>query len=289
MAINNLSTGQLAALACLWEASASKPGNVHRAADFEDLTFVDFAMSAVAIVPAFESAARGARLGTVVYDAVAATQQAIATNANLGSVLLMAPLAQTTTRAARNLREAVAESLASLDAEDARLVYAAIRLASPGGMGRVDEADISGDAPEDLLHAMRLASDRDLVARQYTNGFLELFDVVVPELAGGLASGWPLGQTIIHSQLKLMCDFPDSLIARKCGDEVAKKSALLAATALAAGKPGDAAYEQALADLDFWLRSDGHRRNPGTTADLVAAGLFAALLSGIIQLPMRFY
>ncbi len=33
-------------------------------------------------------------------------------------------------------------------------------------------------------------------------------------------------------------------------------------------------YDEALADLDFWLRADGHQRIPGTTADLIAAGLF---------------
>lgn len=289
MAIIRFSIGQLASLACLWEVSASKPGNVHRAADFEDLTFVDFATSAVAIGPAFESAAHGARLGQVVLEAVSATQQAIATNANLGTILLMAPLALAAQQPARNLREAVAEVLATLDAKDARLVYEAIRLASPGGMGRVDEADISAEAPEDLIHAMRLASDRDLVARQYTNGFAEVFDVVVPQIADGFARGWPLGQTIVYSQLRLMSEFPDSLIARKCGEALARQSASLAAAALAAGQPDDAAYERAVADLDFWLRCDGHRRNPGTTADLLAAGLFAALLTGVIQLPVRFY
>jgi triphosphoribosyl-dephospho-CoA synthase len=56
---------------------------------------------------------------------------------------------------------------------------------------------------------------------------------------------------------------------------------------LAAGRPRDEAYEDALADLDFWLRCDGHLRNPGTTADLVTAGLFAALREGIIEAPFR--
>lgn len=289
MATGQLSLGQLAALASLWEASASKPGNVHRAADFEDLTFIDFAASAVAIVPAFDAAAYGARLGAVVFNAVTVTRQTVATNTNLGAVLLMAPLALAARRQSRDLREAVAGVLAALDAEDARLVYEAIRLASPGGMGRVDEADVSADAPDDLLHAMRLASHRDLVARQYANGFAELFDRVVPEIAGGLARGWPLGQTIVYSQLKLMSEFPDSLIARKCGDAVAEQSAALAGAALAAGQPHDTAYVRAVADLDFWLRSDGHRRNPGTTADLLAAGLFASLLTGVIQLPVKFY
>lgn len=284
-----LSVGQRAALACLWEVSAGKPGNVHRAADFEDLTFVDFATSAVAIVPAFDSVTRGARLGAIVLDAVTATRQAIATNANLGTILLLAPLALAAQRSDQALPKATGEVLASLDAEDARLVYEAILLASPGGMGRVEEADIAGDAPDDLLRAMRLASARDLVARQYANGFTEVFDHVVPEILGGLARGWPLGQTIVYSQLKLMSEFPDSLISRKCGEAVARKSALLAAAALAAGQPSDAAYLRAVADLDFWLRADGHRRNPGTTADLLAAGLFASLLSGVIQLPVRFY
>lgn len=289
MANSRLSVGQLASLACLWEASASKPGNVHRGADFDDLTFVDFATAAVAIGPAFDSSAAGARLGHIVFNAVAATRQTIATNANLGSILLMTPLALAAQQPVQNPREAIAEVLATLDAADARLVYKAIRLASPGGMGRVDEADVSGEAPNDLLHAMRLASDRDLVARQYANGFSEVFGLVLPEITGGLARGWPLGQTIVYSQLKLMSAFPDSLIARKCGEAVAKQSSALAAAALAAGQPHDAAYERALADLDFWLRSDGHRRNPGTTADLLAAGLFAALVSDTIQLPIKFY
>ena len=33
----------------------------------------------------------------------------------------------------------------------------------------------------------------------------------------------------------------------------------------------------------FGSASDGHRRNPGTTADLVAAGLFVLLREGIMK------
>jgi triphosphoribosyl-dephospho-CoA synthase len=291
MSESTFTLGQLAGLACLWEASASKPGNVHRAADFEDLSFVDFATSAVAIGPAFDAAARGARLGEIVFNAVQATRNAVGTNTNLGSVLLMAPLAMATSWNGIHsvLQRGVSAVLRSLDASDARLVYEAIRLATPGGLGQVEKADISGPPPDDLLYAMRLASERDLVARQYVNDFAEVFETALPAISDGLAEDWPLGQTIVRSQLRLMADFPDSLIARKCGLAVARQSAAMAGAALAAGQPGDESYERALADLDFWLRSDGHRRNPGTTADLVAAGLFAALLTGIIKLPIKFY
>jgi triphosphoribosyl-dephospho-CoA synthase len=58
---------------------------------------------------------------------------------------------------------------------------------------------------------------------------------------------------------------------------------------LETGRPGDQAYHEAASDFDFWLRADGHRRNPGTTADLITAGLFVALREAIIELPLRFY
>jgi triphosphoribosyl-dephospho-CoA synthase len=68
---------------------------------------------------------------------------------------------------------------------------------------------------------------------------------------------------------------------------MAQKACVLAQQALAAGSPGDEAYHEALADFDFWLRSDGNRRNPGTTADLVAAALFAGLRDGVLPPPWR--
>ena len=87
----SLSIGQCATLACLMEVTAPKPGNVNRGADFEDLSFFDFAASAVAIEPAMEAAA-SQPVGRTVYDAVQATRRASNTNTNLGTVLLLAPL-----------------------------------------------------------------------------------------------------------------------------------------------------------------------------------------------------
>ncbi|HEY5314489.1 MAG TPA: triphosphoribosyl-dephospho-CoA synthase, partial [Pirellulales bacterium] len=121
-----LSLGQCATLAALWEATASKPGNVHRGADFDDVTFADFVTSAVAIGPVFEQAAE-LRLGPLVLAAAEATRAAVGTNTNLGMLLLMAPLAMT--RLGQPLKEEVVRVLGSLDAGDARAVYQAIRVA----------------------------------------------------------------------------------------------------------------------------------------------------------------
>jgi triphosphoribosyl-dephospho-CoA synthase len=279
--------GQMAALACLWEVSAPKPGNVYRGADFEDVTYVDFIASAVAVGSAVNDAYAGAPLGQCVRMAVELTQVLVGKNTNLGISLLLVPLAKVPRDVP--LRDGVADVLRSLTPKDAADVYRAIRVAQPGGLGSVESYDVAGPAPDDLLAAMRLAADRDSIARQFSNGFADVLDRVAPWLREGLAAGWSLCDTIVHTHVRLMSELPDTLIARKCGAEIARRAADQAAAVLAAGQPGEERYRQALADLDFWLRSDGHRRNPGTTADLVVAGLFAALREGIIELPVDFY
>ena len=287
-----LSLGQCATLACLLEAAAPKPGNVHRGADFEDLTFIDLAASAVLIGPALERAAQGGRLGPVVLSGVQAAKAAARSNTHLGTVLLMAPLALAWEEIGSSpavARAAVGRVLQSLDARDAALVYQAIRLAGAGGLGEAAEADLAGTPPDDLLHAMRLAEERDLVARQYARGFAELFDQVVPWLLDGLHKAWPLADAIVHAHVQLMHAHPDSLIARKCGRQAAEHAAALAGYVLSCGIPADPAYRAALLELDFWLRADGHRRNPGTTADMLAAGLFVLLGSGAVAPPFDFY
>ncbi len=279
-----LSIGQCASLACILEATAPKPGNVHRGADFEDASYPDFVIAAAVIGPIVDGAPTRP-VGQMVLQAIEATHSAVATNTNLGTVLLLAPLAKvprTTTLAA-----GIGQVLAALTPHDARDVYRAIVLANAGGLGKVETADVAGEPPQDLVAAMRLAADRDMVARQYAENFHHVLDFVLPRLQRSLSAGLTLSETIVHVFLEILSEFPDSLIARRRGVEVAHKASGMARGVLASGGPRDQGYHEALADLDFWLRADGHRRNPGTTADLVAAGLFAALRDDIIKPPFR--
>ncbi len=280
----HLSIGQCASLAIILEATAPKPGNVHRGADFEDLTYPDFMVAATMIGPMMEGAVQ-LPLGQTVLSAIEATQLAVETNTSLGTVLLIAPLAKVPR--VTPLTAGLPAVLQQLTAQDAHDVYRAILLAKPGGMGKVNQADLSGTPPDDLVAAMRLAQDRDMVARQYANQFHDIFHTVVPWLQEAWQAGMSISRAVVHVQLRLMSQFPDSLIARQRGPEVAQRSAAMAAAVLEAGQPGDEAYENALDDLDFWLRSDHHARNPGTTADLIAAGLFVALRDGLLKPPFR--
>jgi triphosphoribosyl-dephospho-CoA synthase len=271
-------------MACLLEAISPKPGNVHRGADFEDLTFTDFAVAAVAVARPLRHA-RQIGVGVAVLEAIRATRTLTQTNVNLGTVLLLAPLCAVPT--GQSLPEGIPAVLQTLTAADAEAVYEAIRIASPSGLGQVERWDVQTAPPSDLLLAMTAASERDRVARQYVNGFADVFEFVVPKLIAGRALTGSTTASIVRTQLQYLARYPDSLIVRKCGPDIAERASRWAAQVLQAGEPNSEAYHQALADFDFWLRSDGHRRNPGTTADLLAAGIFVTLRDNLLPPPYR--
>ncbi len=269
--------GLCAQAACIWEATARKPGNVTRYRDFEDVTYLDFLLSAAAIAPVMATACQR-KVGATVLEAVRATRQVVRSNTNLGIILLLAPLAAVPE--GEELRAGMQRILAALDVEDTRLVYEAIRLAAPGGLGRVSEQDVRNEPTRPLREVMALAAGRDLVARQYADGFAEVFDDGVPALLAEVGRTGSLEGGIIGAHLHWMAKHPDTLIARKRGAAEAEEAACRARQVLEQGWPHQAAGRRALDELDAWLRAEGHGRNPGTTADLLTACLFAALRGG---------
>lgn len=163
--------GWSAAAASILEASAAKPGNVHPAAAFPDLTHAELVAAGLAIAPAMESAAE-MPLGRTILAAVTAARSVTRSNANLGIVLAIAPLAAVPDHSADAAGPvgttiacpaAIAEVLARLTPADAADVWQAIRLAQPGGMGQSGQHDLAGPPPADLLEAMRLAAPRDAI------------------------------------------------------------------------------------------------------------------------------
>jgi triphosphoribosyl-dephospho-CoA synthase len=278
-----LTVGTFAQVACLLEVSARKPGNVHRLKDFADATYLDFVLSASALGRSVERAAE-AGVGAAVLDAVTATRALVATNTNLGMALLLAPLAAVPLSV--SLRPGVADVLAATTVDDARVVYRAIRLANPGGLGSAPEQDVAGEPTVTLLDAMRLATDRDAVARQYANGFADVFETGLPALSEAMNERRDVETAIILAHLRLLARVPDTLIARKRGWGEALEASERARDVLFAGWPDSEPGRRRFDELDGWLNASGHARNPGTTADLVAAALFAALRDGTIRLPM---
>lgn len=269
-----------AQLACVLEVSADKPGNITPRHDFADTSYEDMLRSAIALGPEVARAAeRG--VGETVLAAVRATRRVAGSNTNLGIALLLTPLARAALLGGP-LRERAAEVLAALDLDDARAAYAAIREAGAGGLDEPVEHDVR-DAPAlPLRAAMASAADRDSVAAEYATGFAVTFDIGRPALGRALDNGLGPRDATVEAFLVLLAKVPDTLIARKRGAAAAGRASAGAAAVLEAGGVRSEDGRAALAAFDATLRTDGHALNPGTTADLVTAALFVALLEGAL-------
>ncbi len=276
--------GWCAAAAGILEASAAKPGNVHPGAAFADLTHADLVAAAVASAAPLEAAPHEP-LGRTIRAAVAASRGVTSSNANLGIILVVAPLAAADAGGPLD-PAAVARVLAGLTPADAADVWAAIGLASAGGLGRAAKWDLGDPPPADLRGAMREARDRDQIARLWADGYEPLFTGPVADLRLELAEKTPvtgraatlpgpdLDTAIVRTFLRQLAREPDSLIARRHGAAIAADVSRRAAEVLAAG----AGWRTAAAAFDRFLRAP-RRLNPGTTADLVAAALYVVLRS----------
>ncbi|TWU17642.1 ATP:dephospho-CoA triphosphoribosyl transferase [Novipirellula galeiformis] len=256
----------------LLEATSPKAGNVFPGQSFDDLSYGDFVVAAEIAAEVFASPGR--HFSEMVLGAVRQTKLATGSNVNLGILLLIGPIAEVAHRDLDcDLQAAVASLLEAQNQDDAACIFEAIRNATAGGLGEVDELDVRDPATsgDDLIAAMRLAADRDSVASQYANGFKDLFERVVPRLEKAIdASGDILGG-IADAHLELLASQTDTLIARKCGAAVAEEVTRRASEV-------DKLDRTARQQFDAYLRSDGNRLNPGTTADLIAAALFVLLL-----------
>ncbi len=147
------------------------------------------------------------------------------------------------------------------------------------------DQDVAAGLSVTLREAMALAADRDLVALQYANGFREVLHEALPMILTLVRDGLPLETTILTAFLGMLARHPDSLIVRKVGLDTARIVMRRAAEVVDAGWPREPGSHKLLEALETWLRARGSELNPGTTADLITAALFAALRDGTIQLP----
>lgn len=279
MARTGAGVAALAQLACVLEVSAPKPGNVSPGRHFVDVTYEDFVTSAIAIGQPFARVA-DQPVGRTIREAVEVTACWTKTNTNLGMVLLLAPLAKAAVTADDGvLRDAVGRVLEQTTVDDAREVYAAIRRARPGGLGRAESQDVANQPEVTLLEAMRLAAGRDGIAREYATAFETTFTRGAPVLMRARREGLSWSDAIVETFLSLLVESVDTHIVRRTGLEAAERVSALARGALEAGGVRSPAGRKAIDEMDASMRDDRNSNNPGTTADLTAAAIFVTLIS----------
>ncbi len=274
----------LVQLACLLEATAFKPGNVHPAASFHDCCYDEFVTSASLIAPVLTEANKNG-VGQTILNAVQLTHHKVQKNTNLGIIMLMAPICAVPEN--KTLSEGVPEILNDLTVDDSRLLYEAIQITNAGGLGKVTEQDIQQKPDRPLPEIMKLAADHDRIASEYSTGYKIILNRGIEILKQSVQLYEDWHEVILNLHLTLMSEFPDTLISRKCGKNVAEQSGRMAREVLEARWPETDSGKLKLTRLDHWLRADGHRRNPGTTADFVAAILLAGFRDKLIPVPKR--
>jgi triphosphoribosyl-dephospho-CoA synthase len=250
------------------------------------MTTADFLASAEAAAP-FIAAAQST-VGARIAGAIEATWARVGQNTNLGIVLLCAPLAQAAATAqSADLRQETRRVLQALDINDADAAFRAIAHARPAGLGDAPQHDVHAPADTTLLEAMRAAADRDRVASQYANGFADIFDLGLKTLAEARKRGADGPLATLRVYTAFLAAFPDSHIARKHGlaaAEAIRGEAAHFETRLKSAEGRDAAFEMAL-EFDRALKRRG--LNPGTSADLTVAVLFADYLAAILARPRK--
>ncbi len=256
---------------CMAEIEALKPGNVHIFADGHGMTVQDFLLSAEAASEAI--AQPNLTIGERILQSVQATQKAVQKNTNLGVILLCAPLIHAKLmQNSTGLQANIHAALGATTIEDAEACFAAIRLANPAGLGDSELHDVQAPADCTLREAMCQAANKDMVAAQYANNFMHVFDGLVcyqKALTRWQRPAW--AATAVH--LHYLSKFPDSHIVRKYGDTIANlvqnEAREHEMEFSKVFNPKN--YQAELLIFDTALKKRG--LNPGTSADLTVATL----------------
>ncbi|SEQ06198.1 triphosphoribosyl-dephospho-CoA synthase [Natrinema salaciae] len=278
-------SAQNAELALLLEvAGTPKPGNVDRHRDLDDLRFEHFLAGAVGARDGLELAADGAAVGPAFERAVSGMAAQQGGNTQFGSLLLLVPLV----RAAREeLSQPVVESVVrETTVGDAASFYRAFEHVDvavddpPEDMAALDVRRGTDAIPAleerglTLLEIMDRSVPGDDVAREWVRGFERSF-AAAERLAD--ADG-PVADRTAAVFLSLLAERPDTLVATRHDEDTARDvtdraAALLEDDALETDRDAVESFADDLVARGI---------NPGTTADVTAAGLFVALEHGAI-------
>lgn len=300
-----------AQLAAALEVSGwPKPGNVHRTRDFTDTRFEHYLAGAVAIGPAIARAAsQGVKLqkgeiqtsdvgiGRWILQGILDVKQWNEPNTNLGMLILMIPLATAAGMLIDKrkfeielLRKQFNHVVRATTPQDALDLFKAISTASPGGMGKVDDApDVTDENTWSklkereitLFRTMEISQEWDTISKEFVTALEISLGKGYPFFRQMYESTKDVNITTVHTFLFLLSSKPDTLIQRKLGNEAAMKVSCKAKEVLEMGGLLTQRGTDALNHFDRSLRDSENRHNPGTTADLIAVILMVNLMQGM--------
>tara|TARA_B100001750_G_scaffold150321_1_gene120421 strand:- start:495 stop:1376 length:882 start_codon:yes stop_codon:yes gene_type:complete len=258
---------------CRKDVEALKPGNVYLSSPHADTNSNDYIKSSihsseVLFLENFE-------LGERILESIKLTKKFIKQNTNLGIILVCAPLIHSLIKYHDHpLKEGLLLTLQNSTKEDTLSICEAINIANPGGLGKSREYDTQSLPNVGLVDIMEYSSKYDRISYQYTHSFKDILDFVVPCLNHHQERYKSLDFSISLTFLEILSKIPDSHIERKFGHKIAKKTSNQAndlLKILVTERINQDSFYNQLNNLDYAYKKQGI--NPGTTADLLVAGL----------------
>ncbi len=291
-------------LALLLEVSAyPKPGNVSRTHDFAETSYEHFLASAVAVYPVLrEAAARGfawkegggvgvrVGVGELVRRAV---EESVAWqsggNTHFGALLLLVPLAVAAGSYKPDLdpgllKRRAEEVVQNTSVEDAVELYRAFPKAKVkvrAGVPEFDLTDAGGvreirASGKSLHEILEISASYDLISRELVGGFEKTFRYaeLLKDWIKNKDKERRVNDAVTNAYLRLLSEERDTFVEMKFGAEKSESVRKRAEEIVNSGcKRGE------VEEFDEELIKAGV--NPGSTADIIAAALFVALLGGL--------
>ncbi|MDV0445507.1 2-(5''-triphosphoribosyl)-3'-dephosphocoenzyme-A synthase [Methanimicrococcus sp. At1] len=303
-------------------ASYPKPGNVHRLRDFKDTSLEHFLASAVSTQSVFEKSAfrypgeETPAFGPLFYEAVIRSgSNRNGGNTHFGTFTLLLPLTaaagfvlkeigtdENEAKIGKRIVQKASEICRSTTPDDAVCFYKAFETLSipvqKPEKGRKDyDLDLTNPAAIEkirleeipLFDIMAMGAARDMVAAEWVNGFEKslLFAEKLRKNKDRFEAHPEkcfksvINSAVVYTFLEFLARYPDTFIVTKYDEKKARKVQKEAAEILKKSKKSD--LKKIIPDIQklddkLWK----NKINPGSLADIAAAGIFIALSEGLI-------
>ncbi len=276
-----------AQLAMILEVSATpKPGNIDRDHNYTDTRFEHFLASAVGVYPILEMAAISeAGVGKLIYNSVVESSKwQSGGNTHFGAFILLIPLVMAGGQCENKecLEEDVQKIVRETTVDDAVDFYRAFAAAGVKVKPVADLDLIDMDSIEKikaqgltLFDLMEMSASYDMIAEEWINGFEKTFECSF--LIREKITKYGINDAIVLTFMDLLSRNKDTFVRTKFDIKKAEEVSLRAGRILQ--KSDIAGIKKGICHFDEELLKEGV--NPGSTADIIIAGLFASLFEGM--------
>ena len=290
---------------CLEVSASPKPGNIDRHNDYDDTRYEHFLASATGIYPVIEEASSETKgIGKFIRNAVIESARwQRGGNTHFGAFILLIPLAMAAGEliqedepfSIQQLVECAYRIAKNTDTSDSVNFYSCFEAAAVK-VNPADEFDLQNKEAIDELNEkdmslyklMDIARGYDLIANEWVTGFKKCAncaEIIIGAMNGNLCLSKvkaDINDVTVYAFLKTLAENEDSFINTKYDNETAayvSEQARIIVKEIYKKNQDFNTILPLIKKLDEELLEK--KINPGSTADIVIAGLFISLLAGV--------